>query len=132
GRQLEGAVNQIDALQKLQRRPLTLGEVRDHFRPQADAGRPTVERIARHVGSCFRVEPKLLASDRRQRPLLLARQVGMYLARKLTPLSLQQIGAYFGGRDHTTVLHACRKIEAALEADPELSGTVRRLHAELA
>ena len=45
--------------------------------------------------------------------MLLPRQVGMYLARKLTPLSLQQIGAYFGGRDHSTVLHACRKVEQA-------------------
>ena len=56
----------------------------------------------------------------------------MYLARQLTELSLQQIGAYFGGRDHSTVLHACRKVEEALENDPRLSGAVRQLHADLA
>ena len=55
----------------------------------------------------------------------------MYLARQLTPLSLQQIGAYFGGRDHSTVLHACRKVERALDGDAVLSGAVRQLHAEL-
>jgi chromosomal replication initiator protein len=55
----------------------------------------------------------------------------MYLARMLTPLSLEQIGAYFGGRDHSTVLHACRKVEEALDNDPALSGLVRQLHADL-
>ena len=56
----------------------------------------------------------------------------MYLARQLTELSLNQIGAYFGGRDHSTVLHACRKVEHSLEHDPMLSGAVRQLHRELA
>jgi chromosomal replication initiator protein len=56
----------------------------------------------------------------------------MYLARQLTELSLQQIGAYFGGRDHSTVLHACRKVEQALARDVSLSGAVRQLHADLA
>ena len=56
----------------------------------------------------------------------------MYLARQLTGLSLEQIGEYFGGRDHSTVLHACRKVEQALHGDPKLSGLVRQLHADLA
>ncbi len=55
----------------------------------------------------------------------------MYLARLLTPLSLEQIGAHFGGRDHSTVLHACRKVEQALARDTALSGAVRQLHADL-
>jgi chromosomal replication initiator protein len=56
----------------------------------------------------------------------------MYLARRLTGLSLTQIGAYFGDRDHSTVLHACRKVEQALAQDAALSGAVRQLHADLA
>jgi chromosomal replication initiator protein len=56
----------------------------------------------------------------------------MYLARRLTQLSLREIGDYFGGRDHTTVLHACRKVEQALESDLHLCGAVRQLHADLA
>jgi chromosomal replication initiator protein len=56
----------------------------------------------------------------------------MYLARQLTSLSLKQIGASFGGHDHTTVLHACRKVEDALATDAILSGAVKQLHAELA
>jgi chromosomal replication initiator protein len=56
----------------------------------------------------------------------------MYLTRQLTALSLEQIGAYFGGRDHSTVLHACRKVEEALDRDVTLCGAVRQLHADLA
>jgi chromosomal replication initiator protein len=73
-----------------------------------------------------------MQSASRSRQALLPRQVGMYLARRLTGLSLQQIGAFFGGRDHTTVLHACRKVERALGQDVNLSGAVRQLHADLA
>jgi len=63
---------------------------------------------------------------------LLPRQVGMSLARQLTGLSLEQIGRYFGGRDHSTVLHACRKVEQALGHDAALRGAVQELHAALA
>jgi chromosomal replication initiator protein len=73
-----------------------------------------------------------MQSRSRTRQALLPRQVGMYLARQLTDLSLEQIGAYFGGRDHSTVLHACRKVEQALAEDVPLLQAVRRLHADLA
>src|SRR5262249_13112698 len=131
-RQLEGAVAQLETLSNLRRPPLDLKTVVSHFRPQVDATRPTVDRIARQVGGYFRIEPKQLQSRRRHRSILLPRQVGMYLTRQLTRLSLMQIGAYFGGRDHTTVLHACRKVELALKDDAVLSGAVREIHAELA
>jgi chromosomal replication initiator protein len=55
----------------------------------------------------------------------------MYLARQLTGSSLEEIGSYFGGRDHSTVLHACRKIGDALTRDAVLSGAVKQLQAEL-
>jgi chromosomal replication initiator protein len=131
-RQLEGALHQLEALRALNDKPLTLDELQAHFAVQVEAGKPTVERIVRRVSDYFRVEPRQLRSSRRQRSLLIARQVSMYLARQLTPLSLQQIGACFGGRDHTTVLHACRKVEAAIKNDSQLSGAVRQIHAELA
>ena len=130
GRQLEGALNEIAALQKLG--PLTLDELQTHFQVQADAGRPTVERIVHRVSAYFRVEPRQLQSARRHRSLLMPRHVSMYLARRLTRLSLEQIGAYFGGRDHSTVLHACRKVENAIKSDATLSGAVGAIHAELA
>lgn len=132
GRQLEGAILQLETISKLRRQALDLKNVAAHFRPQVEAIRPTVERIAGHVGDYFQLEPKQLQSRRRYRSILLPRQVGMYLARQLTRLSLDQIGTYFGGRDHTTVLHACRKVTLILKEDAVLSGAVRQIHAALA
>jgi chromosomal replication initiator protein len=132
GRQLEGTWVRLEGLVAALGRVPALDEVVEHFRTDAEARRPTVERITQHVGSYFQVEPRHLRSRARSRQALLPRQVGMYLTRQLTELSLQQIGAYFGGRDHSTVLHACRKVEQALAHDVALSGAVRQLHADLA
>jgi chromosomal replication initiator protein len=105
--------------------------VAGHFGPEVEASQLTVEIITQRVSRFFQVPPRELQSRRRCRHALVPRQVGMYLARQLTPLSLEQIGAYFGGRDHSTVLHACRKVEQALTCDVTLSGAVRQLHADL-
>jgi chromosomal replication initiator protein len=131
-RELEGALNQLDQLARLHRPPLDLATVARSFRDQAEAGRPTIERIALRVSGFFQVAARQLQSRRRYRDVLLPRQVGMYLTRKLTGMSLEQIGIYFGGRDHTTVLHACRKVEQAMRRDTVLCGVVRRLRADLA
>ncbi len=132
GRQLEGALVQLEALARLRHGSLDVPAVAAHFQEQIEAGRPTVERIAQRVGGYFQVEPRQLQSAQRSWKVLRPRQVGMYLSRQLTGLSLEQIGAYFGGRDHSTVLHACRKVEQALAEDASLAGAVRQLHAELA
>ncbi len=132
GREVEGAITRVEALVRLHGRMPDVALLAEHFHAEAVAGRPTVERIVERVGTWFQVEPRQMQSRARSRHGLLPRQVGMYLARQLTPLSLQQIGAYFGGRDHSTVLHACRKVERALAHDAALSGAVRRLRADLA
>jgi len=131
-RQLDGALTRLEGLQAALGRAAGLTEVQEVFGDDAEARRPSVDRIVRRVGQYFRVDPDDLCSRRRSRQVLLPRQVGMYLARRLTSLSLEQIGAYFGGRDHSTVLHACRKVEAALSDDAGLGGAVRALHADLA
>jgi len=131
-RQLEGAVARLADLARLDGQVLNRETLSEHFCIEAAANRPTVERIAQRVSRYFQVEPQQLQARSRARGTLLPRQIGMYLARQLTELSLQQIGAYFGGRDHSTVLHACRKVEKALAQDMRLSGTVRQLHEELA
>src|SRR5262249_23326357 len=109
-----------------------LETVAAHFRDEADARRPTVERIVQRVGRYFQVEPQQMQSRCRSRQALLPRQGGMYLARRLTKPSPERSGASFGGRAHSTVLHACRKVEQALARDVSLSGAVRQLHADLA
>ncbi len=128
-RQLEGLINQLMALSR--QRLLTVAAVAEQLGDLVEANRPTVERVASQVGGYFRLEPRQLQSRRRQRNVLWPRQIGMYLARQLTALSLEEIGAYFGGRDHSTVLHACRKVQKALEHDLVLAGAVKQIHAEL-
>lgn len=132
GRQLKGAVRQWKTLQRLHAKPLRLDDIRAHFRVQVEATAPSVKRITEHVSACYDVPRKQLLSARRSHDVLLPRQVSMYLARQLTSLSLVQIGKYFGGRDHKTVQHACKKVAAAIASDHALSGAVRQLHAELA
>jgi len=131
-RRLEGAVARLVDLARLHGQMVSVETLAEHFGVEASVKRATVERIAQRVGRYFQVEPRQLQARSRTRGTLLPRQVGMYLARQLTELSLQQIGAYFGGRDHSTVLHACRKVENALAHDVRLSGAVRQLHADLA
>jgi chromosomal replication initiator protein len=131
GRQLEGAIRQLKGLASLQSRPLRLGDVRAHFAAQIEAKAPTIQRIADHVSGYYQVTLKQLASDRQSRDVLVPRQVSMYLARQLTSLSLHKIGKYFGGRDHKTVQHACRKIETSMSADAALGGAVREMRASL-
>lgn len=131
GRQIDGAIRQVRALQRLQPRPLTLDQVRSHFRTQVEATRPTMQRIAEHVSSYYHVKPTHVLSARRSRDVLLPRQVSMYLARTLTDLSFEKIGQYFGGRDHNTVHHACKKVAIEMKRDATLSGAVRQMRAEL-
>ncbi len=130
-RRLEGAIARLATLARLEPPPLRRDTIVAHFEVEGAANRPTVERIVQRVGRYYQVEPRQLQARSRTRQALLPRQVSMYLARQLTELSLQQIGAYFGGRDHSTVLHACRKVEQALVHDVRLSGAVRQLHADL-
>jgi chromosomal replication initiator protein len=130
-RQMMGALNRLETLHRLHGRPASVSELQETFAEEARTGALTVERIAEQVGRHYQLDTKQLQARDRSRHVLLPRQLGMYLARQLTSLSLEQIGTYFGGRDHTTVLHACRKVEEALDSDPALSGVVRQLHAEL-
>ncbi|MGL4551397.1 MAG: helix-turn-helix domain-containing protein [Gemmataceae bacterium] len=122
GRAVEGAAARLEHLG-------TLDEVKAAFAD--DGAAPTVDRIVTQVGRYFEVDPGELCSARRSREVLVPRQVSMYLARRLTSLSLVAIGERFGGRDHSTVLHACRKIEEDIETDANLSRAVRELAAGL-
>ncbi len=131
-RELDGALARLELLMRGPGRTLDLATVANYFREQVEAARPTAERIAERVSTYFHVESSCLRSPLRSWKVLLPRQVGMYLARQLTGLSLEQIGDYFGGRDHSTVLHACRKVEQALSHDSSLAGAVRQLQMELA
>lgn len=130
GRDLEGALNRLLAHSKLTGQPVTMElaehEMRDLVRPQ-DPKRVKIEDIQRIVARQYNVSRADLLSSRRTANVVLPRQVAMYLAKTLTLRSLPEIGRRFGGRDHTTVLHAVRKIEGLVANDSSLAGEVEQL-----
>ncbi|WP_438276752.1 chromosomal replication initiator protein DnaA [Nitrobacter sp.] len=134
GRDLEGAINRLLAHSKLNAQPVTLEmaerEVRDLIRPQ-EPRRIKIEDIQRVVARQYNVSRSDLLSSRRTANVVRPRQVAMYLAKTLTLRSLPEIGRRFGGRDHTTVLHAVRKIEALVSKDATLSDEVELLKRQL-
>jgi chromosomal replication initiator protein len=84
----------------------------------------TIEQIQRKVSEFFGVKMSDLKAKNRTKAVAFPRQVAMYLARQLTHSSLSEVGRSFGGKDHTTVLHAVDKIQALLQEDPKLRKTV--------
>jgi chromosomal replication initiator protein len=134
GRDLEGALNRLLAHSKLTGQPVTLEmaerEVRDLIRPQ-EPRRVKIEEIQRVVARQYNVSRADLLSSRRTANVVRPRQVAMYLAKTLTLRSLPEIGRRFGGRDHTTVLHAVRKIENLVNNDSALAEEIELLKRQL-
>jgi len=134
GRDLEGAVNRLLAHNKLTGQPVTMElaerEVRDLIRPQ-EPRRVKIEDIQRIVARQYNVSRADLLSSRRTANVVRPRQVAMYLAKTLTLRSLPEIGRRFGGRDHTTVLHAVRKIENLVGNDAMLADEIEILKRQL-
>jgi chromosomal replication initiator protein len=134
GRDLEGAVNRLLAHSKLSGQPVTLEmaerEMRDLIRP-AEPKRVRIEDIQRIVARQYNVSRADLLSSRRTANVVRPRQVAMYLAKVLTLRSLPEIGRRFGGRDHTTVLHAVRKIENLAGNDSAFAEEIESLKRQL-
>ncbi len=123
GRDLDGAFNQVMFRRSFEP-DITIeriDEILAHLVRQGEPKRVRVEDIQRIVARHFNVPRSDLLSNRRTRTIVRPRQVAMYLAKVLTPRSLPEIGRRFGGRDHTTVLHAVRKIENQQGIDAKLS-----------
>lgn len=134
GRELEGAVKRLAALGAVDAQPISLEmaerEVRDLIRPQ-EPKRVKIEDIQRVVARHYNVSRADLLSARRTANVVRPRQIAMYLAKVLTLRSLPEIGRRFGGRDHTTVLHAFRKIEALVARDRELAEEIEMFERQL-
>ena len=130
GRELEGAVHRLRASYQLTDEPVTLETaeqiVRDLMRG-AEPRRVRIDDILRTVSKHYGVNRGDLLSGRRNRSIVRPRQIGMYLAKLLTSRSLPEIGRRFGNRDHTTVLHAIRKIEQLMNDDTQLREEIELL-----
>ncbi|HEX6001603.1 MAG TPA: chromosomal replication initiator protein DnaA [Hyphomicrobiaceae bacterium] len=134
GRELEGAVNRLYLTWQLTRAPITIDTVEGIIRDLVlgiEPRRIKVEDILRIVSRHFAVSKADILSDRRHRSVVRPRQIGMYLAKQLTSRSLPEIGRRFGNRDHTTVLHAIRKIDKEIGDNPHLKEEIEELKRQL-
>jgi chromosomal replication initiator protein len=134
GRELEGAVNRLYLTWQLTHAPITVEAVEGIIRDLVlgvEPRRIKVEDILRIVSRHFAVSKADILSDRRHRSVVRPRQIGMYLAKQLTSRSLPEIGRRFGNRDHTTVLHAIRKIDKEIGDNPHLKEEIEELKRQL-
>ena len=132
-RELEGAIAKVTMLAQVTDRKIDLAVAEEALGTGADPSRReiTIEEILKVVTSRYQVRLADLQSRKRSRSIALPRQVCMYLARSLTRHSLEEIGGYFGGRDHSTVLHANRTIQDLRGNDPQFQATLELMSQQL-
>jgi chromosomal replication initiator protein len=136
-RELEGALTRLRGLAMANGVPITLELAKQALadgRPAEAVGaatQPTIQQIIDAVTKYYDIKLSDLMSKRRHKSVTLPRQVCMWLARKHTRFSLEEIGGYFGGRDHTTVMHAVRTVGSRAQTDAALSSDVNRIEQSL-
>ena len=132
-RELEGALNRIVAYAQLTGATIDLAFATQTLGDQLRGAqrRVTIDQIQKAVSDHFELKPLDLVSARRARAVARPRQIAMYLAKRLTTRSLPEIGRKFGGRDHSTVIHAVRRIEELRDSDRDVDGAVRVLLGQL-
>ena len=132
-RELEGALNRIGAYAMMTGREIDVAFVEEVLANvlRANQRRISIDEIQTQVAEHYRIRKAEMTSARRAREVARPRQVAMYLSKQLTPKSLPDIGRRFGGRDHTTVIHAVRQIEKLRAADAELDADIRLLMRQL-
>jgi chromosomal replication initiator protein len=133
-RELEGALTRVVAFSSLTGRPMTVELAQDVLRdvfPQGEAAEVSIKRIQDMVADRFGLSHEELCGEKRSQNIVYPRQVAMYLSRELTDSSLPKIGKEFGGRDHTTVIHATSKISRLIREDRSVYNLVQELTARV-
>lgn len=132
-RELEGALNRIEAYARFHKRPISIELAKEALRDllAAQNKQVTIDNIQKTVADFYRLKIVDLLSKKRTRVIARPRQIAMSLARELTQLSLPEIGNAFGGRDHTTVLHACKTIDTLRNTDASIEADFNLLHQTL-
>lgn len=129
-RELEGAFVRVVAYANLNNTQVNLQIAEEALKDiiSTPRNRPvTIENIQITVAKHFGIKVSDMKSKRRTRNITFPRQIAMYLSRELTDSSLPEVGSEFGGRDHTTVIHACDKIQSEMKMDPSLQATIKEL-----
>lgn len=132
-RELEGALNRLVAYAALTGETITLALAATRLADavKSSARRVTIDEIQRAVCAHYRLEKSDMASKRRLRAIARPRQIAMFLAKELTPRSYPEIGRRFGGRDHSTVIHAVRTIEQLRATDSEMDAAIASIRHSL-
>lgn len=132
-RELVGGLNKLIAYAQLTGQEVSLNLAEEQLTDilSANRRRITIDEIQRTVCQFYRIDRSEMSSKRRARAVVRPRQVAMYLAKVLTPRSYPEIGRKFGGRDHSTVIHAVRLIEDLRQRDADMDGDVRSLLRQL-
>ncbi|MDD2699645.1 MAG: chromosomal replication initiator protein DnaA [Sideroxydans sp.] len=132
-RELEGALNRIEAYARFHKKTISIDLAKEALKDllAAQNKQVTIENIQKTVADFYRIKLVDLLSKKRTRAIARPRQIAMSLARELTQLSLPEIGNTFGGRDHTTVLHACKTIDALRNSDSVIEAEFNLLHQTL-
>ncbi len=132
-RELEGALNRIEAYAKFHKRQISIELAKEALKDllAAQNKQVSIENIQKTVADFYRLKIVELLSKKRSRVIARPRQIAMTLARELTQLSLPEIGNAFGGRDHSTVLHACKTIESLRNTDSALNADFNLLNQTL-
>lgn len=136
-RELEGAITKLQIVASIEKKPIDLNLTRAALGTEfassitITGNGPTIEQIISEVSTFFHIKRTDLLGKRRHKSVAHPRQVGMYLTRQITKHSLEEVGAHFGGRDHTTVMHAVRSISKKCKDDQELLGQIRTLESRL-
>ena len=128
-RELEGYLIRIGAFSSLTSTPVTLSMAKEVLKDilVEQNKEVTVESIQKLVANHFHIKTSEIKSSKRLKNLVLPRQISMYIARKLTSSSFPEIGSKFGGKDHSTIIHAIKKIEKKMEEDIQLRATIEKL-----
>src|SRR4028119_2086887 len=126
-RELEGALIRAVAYLSITGLSMTVDNIAPILNPQTESVEATPDAVIAVVAEAFDVSVEDLKGISRRREISLARQIGMYLIRQHTGLSLPKVGEVFGGKDHTTVLYSCDKIAQLRNTDPNLAQTLRQL-----
>ena len=129
--ELLGAMLQLEVPAREEGRTVDARHVREYLARRDAAVRPKMRDIAVLTARHFSLRLSDLRGASRRRPVVVARDVAIYLCRQLTRETLSRIGEYFGGRDHTTVLHACRKTEEQIDTDPAIQQALDQLQRSL-